>query len=178
MQDDAQIENSQLDEVPAITVWPSISAFAPGRWVGRMCAVQAGFGDFFTLGKLLAVATIPVTLVLYFWRVAPHAARRYTLTDRRVIIRQGLAGAEGPSIGLLEFDSIDLEVRPGQQFLRSADVVFRSAGKTVFRLAGVQNPETFRQVCLKARLSLASVAEVLHRQAAQAQESATTIATA
>lgn len=164
----------EIDELPVVTVWPSIAAFPLGRWVGRMCGLRLGFGRFFTLGKLLAVATIPVSLAVYFWRVAPWVARRYSLTDRRLIIRQGLSGAEGPSIGLLDFDSIGVETLPGQEFLRAGDLVFQSDGLPVFRLSGVQHPETFRQLCLKTRLSLASVAEVLHRQNTQVEKPATT----
>lgn len=154
-----------------MTVWPSISASKLGRWVGRLCNVRAGIGGFFTLGKLLAVATIPLSFALYFWRVAPRVARRYTLTDRRVMIRQGLAGTEGDWIGLVEFDSIEVEILPGQEFFRSGDLVFRSNGQAVFRLPGVKDPETFRQICLKARLSLAGVADVLSRQSRRADES-------
>jgi hypothetical protein len=139
-----------------------------------MCSVRSGIGGFFTLGKLLAVATTPVSFLLYFWRLAPRLARRYTLTNRKIVIRRGLAGVDGQSIGLLDFDSIEVRTLPGQEFLRSGDLVFRLAGQTVFLLPGVPNAETFRQVCLKAQISLASVAKVLDRQAGQAARSPAT----
>ncbi|MDD4267634.1 MAG: PH domain-containing protein [Pirellulaceae bacterium] len=168
---DAAQDRPQIEEIPVITVWPSIGAFSLGRWVGRMCSVRAGIGGFFTLGKLLAVATIPVSFLLYFWRLAPRAARRYSLTSRRIVIRRGLAGADGRSIGLLDFDSIQVRILPGQEFLRSGDLVFRSAGQDLFLLTGVPNPETFRQACLKAQMALAGVAKVLDRQAEAAARS-------
>lgn len=174
MKQEAAHDSSQIGEAPIVTVWPSIGAFSLGRWVGRMCSVRAGIGGFFTLGKLLAVATIPVSFLLYFWRLAPRVARRYTLTNRKIVIRRGLAGAERQAIGLLDFDSIEVRTLPGQEFLRSGDLVFRSASQDVFLLPGVPNPETFRQACLKAQMALASVAKVLDRQAGKAARSPAT----
>ena len=87
-----------------MTVWPGIGSMALGRWVGRMAGNRLGFG-FFTLGKLLALVTIPVSLVVYLWRLMPGACRRYTLASRRLVIQCGLTAKDGPSISLDEFDT-------------------------------------------------------------------------
>lgn len=158
---------SNFPEITAMTVWPSIAAYPLGRKVGQLCGISVGIGKFFTVGKLMALATIPVSLALYFWRLAPRMARRYTLTNKRVLIRAGLGGVEVEAVGLDRFDSIEIEVLPGQQFLRAGDLVFRENGKEVFRLAGVQHPEVFRQVCLRGQGAVVAVGCVLAEQSRQ-----------
>ena len=80
-----------------MTVWPGIGSMAAGRWVGQLAGSRLGYG-FFTLGKLLALATIPVSLTLYLWRLMPGFCRRYTLTNGRLIVQHGLTAKDGPSI--------------------------------------------------------------------------------
>ncbi len=172
MRDSKPVSESSVPEIPAMTVWPSMAAFPLGRKVGQLCSISTGVGKFFTVGKLMALATIPVSLALFFWRLAPWVARRYTLTDRRVLIRVGLGGADGESIALRDFDAIDVEILTGQEFLRSGDLVFRSEGKEVFRLPGVQHPEGFRRACLRGQQALASVQRVVAEQSRQPEATA------
>jgi hypothetical protein len=54
----------QLAEVPSMTVWPTIGSTRIGRLVGRLCGIRLGWG-FFTLGKLLAILTIPLSLAAF-----------------------------------------------------------------------------------------------------------------
>ena len=150
-----------------MTVWPGIGSMALGRWVGRLAGNRLGYG-FFTLGKLLAVATIPVSLIVYLWRLVPGACRRYTLTNLRLIIQHGLTAKDGPSIGLDEFETIEVALLPGQDFLHAGDLVLQHGGKEVFRLRGVSRPEGFRQACLKARNALIRGRDVSQKQAAVA----------
>jgi len=161
----AGVAPSELDEVTSMVVWPSIAATPIGRLVGRLASVPYGVGRFFTLGKLLALASIPLALVAFAWKLMPFVARRYRLTNRRVIIQKGLSAADGPSIDLDEFDAIQIEVLPGQKWLRAGELVFRQGEEDVFRLSGVGSPKSFRQTCLKARTALLSVREVLQEQA-------------
>ena len=99
----------------------------------------------------MMLVTLPMTLTIYAWQLMPFVCRRYRLTNRRVLILKGYTAVEDSSIGLDEFDTIDVEVLTGQEWLQAGDLVFRSGGKEVFRLAGVSRPETFRQTCLKAK---------------------------
>ena len=147
-----------------MTVWPTIGATAAGRWVGRLCGVKLGRG-FFTLGKLLALATIPLSLAVFIWQLLPAVCRRYRLTDRRLTIQNGYKAIERRAIGLDEFDAIDLTILPGQDWLHAGELVFRRGGSEVFRLSGVSRPEVFRQVCLKAQTALVSFRGVLAEQA-------------
>lgn len=147
------------NESPVMTVWPGIGSMPAGRWVGQASGNRIGRG-FFTLGKLWALATIPVSLLVYLWRLMPGRCRRYALTDRRVIVRLGLTAKEGPSIALDQFDAIEVAVLPGQEWLHAGDLVFRREGKEVFRLPGVSRPEGFRRACLKAQNALLRGREV------------------
>ncbi len=148
-----------------MTIWPSIAATAPGRLVGRLAAIRAGAG-ILTVGNLLAVLTIPISLAVYAWRLLPYVATRYTVTNRRIVIQKGLRPSEAESISLAEFDTIDIEVLDGQEWLRAGDLVFRRSGEEVFRLPGVPRPVPFREVCRKARMAVVSVREVMQTQAA------------
>jgi hypothetical protein len=149
-----------------MTVWPGIGSMPAGRWVGQVSGSRIGRG-FFTLGKLWALATIPVSLLVYLWRLMPGRCHRYALTDQRVIVRLGLTAKEGPSITLDQFDAIDVAVLPGQEWLHAGDLVFKREGKEVFRLAGVSRPEGFRHACLKAQNALLRGREVSRQLATE-----------
>lgn len=164
----AGVVPSELAEVTCKVVWPTIGAMRLGRLVGQLAAVKIGWGEFFTLGKLLAVATIPLSVAVFGWQLMPVVCRRYTLTNRRIIIRKGLTAADGPWISLDDFDAIDIEVLPGQAWLHAGDLVFRHGDRVVLRLGGVSRPEAFRQVCLVARTAMVSVRAVVERQAGAA----------
>lgn len=161
-------------ETPSMVVWPSMASFSLGRQVGQLCGISIGAGKFFTVGKLMALVTIPVCLVLFFWRLAPVVARRYVLTDRRVVILRGLGGeCEDASVELDGFDGIDVQVLPGQAFFRAGDLVFLNGGKEVLRLAGVQHPEGFRQACLRGRDAIVQVERTVVSQKRRAEAAAT-----
>lgn len=152
-------------ELTAMIVWPSIGALEPGRLVGRLAAIRIGWPRFLTIGMVLAVATIPLSLGVYVWQLLPFVYRRYRITDRRIVVDKGLGLAEERSIGLDEFDDIEIVVLPGQEWLRSGELVFRRDGHEVFRLSGVSRPVPLREVCLKARDAFVRVRDVLQAQA-------------
>jgi hypothetical protein len=164
----AGVVPSELAEVTCKVVWPTIGAMRLGRLVGQLAAVRIGWGEFFTLGKLLALASIPLSIAVFGWQLMPIVCRRYTLTNRRIIIRKGLTAADGPWISLDDFDVIDIEILPGQAWLHAGDLVFRHGDREVLRLTGVSRPEAFRQVCLIARTALVSVRTVVEQQAGAA----------
>ena len=58
---------SETSEKKIMTVWPGIGSMSLGRWVGGLAGSRLGYG-FFTLGKLLALVTIPLSLVVYLLR--------------------------------------------------------------------------------------------------------------
>ena len=146
---------SELGEVPSVTVWPTIGALPAGRLVGRLAETRLGRDEWSAVGKILAVATIPISLSVFCWQLMPYVCRRYTLTNRRIIVRRGLLPADEHWIGLDEFDAVDVEVLPGQEWLHAGDVVFKRAGSEVLRLAGISRPDVFRHMCLTAQQSAA-----------------------
>ncbi len=152
-------------ETTIMVVWPTIGAMRSGRLVGQLCGIKVGVG-FFTLGKLLALACIPLSIATFAWQLMPVVCRRYKLTTRRIVIGRGLTAVDGPSVALDEFDAVEVDRLPGQDFLHSGDLVFKKDGSEVFRLAGVSRPEVFLQVCLKAQTATLSVAQVVAAQMA------------
>ena len=161
----------ELAEATSTVVWPSIGAYGLGRLVGRWCGVRIGYG-FFTLGKLLALLTIPLSLGVYLWKILPFICRRYRLTNRRIVIQKGYSAKDAASVALDAFDAIEIQVRTGQSWLRCGDVLFvrrESPGSTaqeVLRLPAVPRPEVFRQLCLETQSATLSVRNVLRAQLA------------
>jgi hypothetical protein len=151
-------------ETTIMTVWPSLAATAYGRWWGRRFENQLGmtlFGIPLTLGRLMALVSIPFILPLYFHMLVPRlplviagwpnpSCRRYRLTNRRVIVEQPFGGGEQQSVSLDRFDAIDVEVQLGQAWYPAGDLVFRMGQVETFRLPGVPHPEGFRHTCFKA----------------------------
>ncbi len=151
-------------EVTSAVVWPSIGAYGLGRWVGKLCGSRIGYG-FFRLGKLFALLTIPLSLAVYAWKILPFVCRRYRLTNRRVILQKGYAAVDEKSVGLGEFNAVEVRVLPGQAWLRCGDLALLRDGQEMLRLPGVVRPEVFRQTCLEAQTAFVSVGDVLRRQA-------------
>jgi hypothetical protein len=148
---------SSVREVTIMTVWPSVSATAFGRFWGRLFALEYGpriFGVPVTLGRLIALGSIPFMLLWYFRMRIP--GWHYRLTNRRVVVENPFGG-ESKSVALDRFDSIETAVQKGQAWFKAGDLVFRLGQTETFRLAGVPRPETFRQTCLKANMSFVGV---------------------
>lgn len=167
-------------EVTVMTVWPSLAATAYGRWWGRRFANNTGislFGVPITIGRILALVSIPLILPVYFHMIVPRlpfvvfgwpnsACRRYRLTNRRVIVEQAFGGGEQQSVSLDRFDAIDLVVQPGQAWYPAGDLHFRLGEIETFRLVGVPHPQGFRHSCLKAHAGFVGVQQA--RQAGAA----------
>ena len=137
-------------EVTVMTVFPTLGALPAGRMVGRLCGIKAGFG-FFNLGKLMALLLIPVAVGLFALMLLPFTIRRYALTNRRVVIQKGLQCVAERWVDFDRFDTIEIDVLPGQEWYPAGDLIFRNGPIETFRLAGVSRPETFRHTCLAAR---------------------------
>jgi hypothetical protein len=69
--------------------------------------------------------------------------------------------AEVRSIGLDQFDSIQLVRRSGQEWFDAGDLVFKNGNVEAFRLEGVSRPEAFRHTCLKAHAARVGVCKAL-----------------
>ena len=167
----AGVVSDQEKEVTVMTVWPSIGAYGYGRWWGRRFENNVGitlFGVPITIGRIMALVSIPFILPLYFHMLIPKlpfvvfgfhnpSCRRYRLTNRRVVVEQAFGGGEQQSVGLDRFDNVEVEVQPGQGWYPAGDLVFRKGDIETFRLLGVPHPESFRQTCVKAQIGFAGV---------------------
>jgi hypothetical protein len=161
---------SSIQEVTVMTVWPSLSATGFGRFWGRLFAIDFGFRLFgvpITVGRILALVSIPFMVALYFLMRLPRFpgvlvgiqnpwCSHYRLTNRRVVVENPF-GNELKSVSLDRFDAIDIVVEPGQAWFKAGDLVFRLGPVETFRLAAVPRPETFRQTCLKANMSFVGI---------------------
>jgi hypothetical protein len=159
----AGVVASRSEEVTTMVVWPTIAATALGRLFGRLYAIQTGFW-IFTVGRLFMGLTLPFGLLLFFWLLAPGIARRYRLTNRRVIIEKGptlgdvasILWRKGPAwkveqyVDLDRFDKIEIEVRPGQAWYPAGNLIFKLGPIETLQLSGVGYPDVFRVTCLKS----------------------------
>ena len=153
----AGVAPAELSETAIMTVWPSNAASGVGRFLGGLYAWRFPDVYIFRIGNLIALASIPIALVIYLAKVLPFIAVRYTLTNRRVIVQRGIQGKNDKSVDLDRFDSVQVDVLPGQAWYHAGDLVFKLGNVETFRLGGVSRPEAFRQTIMKARLAYAGV---------------------
>ena len=128
--------------------------------MGRLLNIKAGY-YIFTLGNLFAMALAPLGLLLYMKRVGPIVATRYRVTNKRIVVERGITCREEKAIELDRFDTIDVEVDPGDEWYKAGDLVFRQGDVERFRLEGVSRPEAFRHVCLKSRAAYVGIQQAL-----------------
>ncbi len=165
----AGVTTPDVREATVMTVWPSVAAMSLagiplGLVLGRLYSITAGF-YIFTVGNFLCLLSIPIALVLYFKRIGPFVATRYRVTNRRIVVERGMSSKEERSLALDQFDSIEVVIRPGQEWYHAGDLVFRQGNIEKFQLEGVSRPEGFRQVCLKAHYGFVGVQAALKREA-------------
>lgn len=160
----AGVVPAELKETTVMTVWPSVARYGLGRMLGTAFAIRWPDIYIFRLGNLIALASIPLALVLFFLRVAPGIGYRYRLTNRRIIVERGLGGVEDKAVDLDRFDSIETVVQPGQAWYDAGDLVFKLGNVETFRLEGVSRPEAFRSTCLKAGVAHRQIKIIRERQ--------------
>ncbi len=152
-----------FEERPCKTIWPTLGATRLGRWIGRVALVGPGSGPL-RLGTLLVVLLVPLVVGLYLWQILPPRVRRYHLTTRRIIIQKGLPPRVEASLDLEQFEAIGVEVQPGQEYFRAADLVFLRGQRELLRLAGVGRPDVVRQLCLETRATFLWSRDNIRRQ--------------
>lgn len=109
------------------------------------------------LGRALTATIIGAPIAwlimsgLYFAKLLPLFMRRYTLTNRRVMIRAGWKGTPAGEVALADIDDVKLVTDGNSDFFRAGNLEIVSGGKTALTLAGVPEPEGFRQAILNTR---------------------------
>lgn len=121
-------------------VWPSVAAFP----------AVAGLGRLF----MRLIITAPLAWLMlapfYFIKILPFLARRYTLTNRRLMVQRGLKPRPVHEVALAEIEDIQVNPDSNSAFYRAANLDVLSKGKVVLTLKGVPGPEAFRQAILSA----------------------------
>jgi len=144
-------------ESTVMSVWPSIGRTPFGQTLGRLYGIKAGIGNVLTVGNLIALASIPQALALFFLSIAPWSCLRYRLTNRRVVVERGFIAKVEKEVSLENFDTIEVEVAPGQEWYPCANLVFSKGKIETFRIEGVPHHEGFRRACLNAQRGFAGV---------------------
>jgi hypothetical protein len=130
----------QVAEAKIREAWPSVSR-APG---------VANLGRLLTRTILLAPLGWLVMSLLYFSKVIPGFARRYTLTNRRLMIRHGVIGKVAGEIALADIDEVRIQTDANSDFFRAATLEILSGGQVRLTLPGTPEPESFRIAILNA----------------------------
>jgi len=91
----------------------------------------------------------------YFKKVMPGTAKRYTLTNRRLMVRTGWKEKPAHEIALADIDDVRLEEGSYSHFYRSGTLEIISKNQVVLRLRGVPEPESFRRAILNSRIAWA-----------------------
>lgn len=91
----------------------------------------------------------------YFKKILPITAKRYTLTNRRLMVRAGWKGKPSQEIALADIDDVRLEEGSYSHFYRSGTLEIISKAQVAIRLRGVPEPESFRRAILNSRIAWA-----------------------
>jgi hypothetical protein len=135
----------QTAEAKIRVVWPSVNAFPGVARVGRALIRSIILAP---LGWLLLA---PV----YFLKILPFQARRYTLTNRRLMIQRGLSATVAEEVDLATITDVRVQEGSYDPFFRTGTLDILSEGKVVMNLAGVPGPDSFRHAILNARTAWA-----------------------
>jgi hypothetical protein len=131
----------QLAEAMIREVWPTVRGISAG-----IAALSA------TLMRSVFLAPLGWMLnsLLFFRKLAPVICQRYTLTNRRLMVRRGWKPAPVQEIPLADIDDVRLVADTYDPFYRSGDLQVLSGGKEALRLIAVPEPESFRQTIINA----------------------------
>jgi hypothetical protein len=130
----------QLGEATIRVVWPSVATAPAVARLGRM------------LMRTIILAPLAWLMLapFYFKKILPGLARRYTLTNRRLMIQKGWKRKPVQEITLAEIDEVRVHPDSYDRFYRTAILEILSKGQVVLALPGVPNPESFRHAIINA----------------------------
>src|SRR5262249_9744925 len=133
----------QLGEAIIREVWPSVTGMQPGL---------AALGEKMQRTIVLAPLAWLMLAPLYFKKILPFLATRYTLTNRRLMVRRGLGSKRPPAqeVALADIDDVRVQRDDNSDFYRSATLKIVSKGQVVLTLPGCPEPESFRHAILNA----------------------------
>jgi hypothetical protein len=138
----------QTDEAMIRERWPSVAA-SPGaaglgRKLSQVAAKLARTVVLLPIGVAVAAVAWLVMAPAFFGKLLPGLARRYTLTNRRLMIRRGLKPTPAQEIALADIDEVRIIKDANSEFFRAGTLEIVSKGQVKLTLKGVPNPEAFR----------------------------------
>jgi hypothetical protein len=131
----------QLAEAMIREVWPSVRGISSGI---------AGLSAALMRSVFLAPLGWALNLLLFGRKLAPVLCQRYTLTNRRLMVRRGWKPAPVQEIPLTDIDDVRLVADSYDVFYRSGDLQVLSGSKEALKLIAVPEPESFRQAIVNA----------------------------
>jgi hypothetical protein len=124
----------QVDEALIRQTFPSVAAF-PG--IAR-------------LGRMLGPIGWILMALPYFLKVLPGTARRYTLTNRRIMIQHGIKPRPHDEVALADIDEVRIQDGSYDAFFRAGTLEIIAKGKVALALPGVPEPQSFRESIVNA----------------------------
>jgi hypothetical protein len=110
----------------------------------------AGLGKMLIKSVFLAPLGWLVLAPLFVRRITPFIAKRYTLTNRRVMIQRGLKPSMSQQVELKDIDDVRPVEGTYDPFFRAGDLEIISKGAVALKLVGVPEAEGFRRAILSA----------------------------
>jgi hypothetical protein len=131
----------ELGEAKIREAWPSVASHPAIANLGRV------------LTRTIVLAPLAWLLmsVVYFGKLLPIIGRRYTLTNRRLMIRNGWKAVPSKEVALAAIDEVRMVLDANSDFFRAANLEIVSKGQVVLTLPGVPEPEGFRHAIVNAR---------------------------
>lgn len=137
----AGVTPPELGEARVREAWPSVAKSPAIASLGKMLTGTIIFAP---------LAWLLMSLV-YFGKLLPFAATRYTLTNRRIMIRKGLKGKPKKEVALADIDDVRVVTDGNSTFFRAGTIEIIQKGQVVLSLPGVPEPDSFRQAILNTR---------------------------
>jgi hypothetical protein len=117
--------------------------------VARVPAV-ASLGRALTATIVLAPLGWLIMSAVYFGKLLPLVGRRYTLTNRRLMIRTVWKGVALKEVALVDIDEVRVVVDANSDFFRAANLEIVSKGQVALTLPGVPEAEGFKHAIINA----------------------------
>jgi hypothetical protein len=128
--------------------WPSVAAHpgiaALGIKLSAVASMLARTVILLPIGIVIAFLAWALMAPVFFGKLLPGMARRYTLTNRRLMIRRGLTAKPSQEIALADIDEVRIVKDSNSEFFRAGNLEVISQGQVKLTLKGVPNPEAFR----------------------------------
>jgi hypothetical protein len=107
-------------------------------------------GEKLTRTVILAPLAWLLLAPLFFKKLMPFVCKRYTLTNRRLMIQRGLKPKPTHQVELAEIDEVRFDPATYNTFYRCGTLEIISRGEVKLKLHGVPQPESFRQAIINA----------------------------